>query len=108
MMMMNERKKENNIGHVRIQQNFTSLLRIDISFVQVCLGLYQKRTFDVYRCLLFSHGKKHEIVRNRGKFSIFCSQSRFFVFSLSVSHDTVFKGELQARVPGDSLVLNKN
>ena len=67
-----------NIGHVRIQQNFTSLLRIDISFVQVCLGLYQKRTFDVYRCLLFSHGKKHEVVRNRGKFSIFCSQRRFF------------------------------
>jgi len=40
MMMMNERKKENNIGHVRIQQNFTSLLRIDISFVHVCLDLY--------------------------------------------------------------------
>jgi hypothetical protein len=29
-----------NIGHVRIQQNFTSLLRIDISFVHVCLDLY--------------------------------------------------------------------
>ena len=29
-----------NIGHVRIQQNFTSLLRINISFVHVCLDLY--------------------------------------------------------------------
>ena len=29
-----------NIGHVRIEQNFVSLLRINTSFVHVCLDLY--------------------------------------------------------------------
>ena len=77
--------KIDNIGHVRIEQNFVSLLSIDISFVQVCLDLYQERTFDVYRCLLFLHGKHHETVRNRG----FSRQTRRKIPSPYISRQNV-------------------
>ena len=55
-----------NIGRVRIEQNFVSLLRINTSFVHVCLDLYQERVCDAYQCLLFLRGTNGGFVLNRG------------------------------------------
>ena len=60
---------------------------MNISFVQVCLGLYQERVCDEYQCLLFLLATNDEIVHNCGKFSIFFAQTTIAVF-LRVGYDS--------------------
>ena len=40
----------------------------------------EERVRDEYQCLLFLRGKNGGIVRNRGQFCFFCSQSRYLSY----------------------------
>ena len=54
---------------------YSGLILVSFRSAWACIRSVHSTYIDVY-CLRTV--KKHEIVCNRGKFSIFCSQSRFF------------------------------